>query len=201
MKSELLVSLLPDTGSGDGSWQERAISFVQGVTMSLARLSRAGLVVSNPELFARFVNLQRIENLVHFGVFQDMRGNLVDLRNETVNGRRVRGSGFAQLFAKMKAHDFGLIEFSLNSLPAYTETRPRVPHLLPEFDPMVWIEFKRSWRGPGPGPNGEAEICYPPGRRAAATAIRPETGRSCRARRPSTSTATWNRRWCRRSAR
>lgn len=161
MKSELLVSLLPDTGSGDGSWQERAISFVQGVTISLARLSRAGLVFSNPELFARFVNLQRIENLVHFGVFQDLRGNLVDLRNETVNGRRARGSGFAQLFAKMKAHDFGLIEFSLNSLPAYTETRPRVPHLLAEFDPMVWIEFKRSWRGPGPGPNGEAEICYP----------------------------------------
>lgn len=161
MKSELLVSLLPDTGSGDGSWQERAISFVQGVTMSLARLSKAGLVVSNPELFARFVNLQRIENLVHFGVFQDLRGNLVDLRNETINGRRVRDSGFAQLFARMKAHDFGLIEFSLNSLPAYTETRPRVPHLLPEFDPTVWVEFKRSWRGPGPGPNGEAEITYP----------------------------------------
>jgi intracellular multiplication protein IcmO len=161
MKSELLAGLLADTGSGDGSWQERAISFVQGVTLSLALLTKEGLVISNPELFARFVNLARLENLVHFGVFVDIRGNLVDLRNETINGRIVRDSGFAALYAKMKAHYFGLIEFSLNSLPAYTETRPRVPHMLPEIDPVVWIEFKRSWRGPGPGPNGEAEITYP----------------------------------------
>ncbi|WP_395675532.1 hypothetical protein [Inquilinus sp.] len=161
MKSELLASLLADTGSGDGSWQERAISFVQGVTMSVALLGKAGFVVSNPELFARYVNLSRLENLVHFGVFQDLRGNLVDLRNETVNGRRVADSGFAQIYAKMKSHYLGLIEFSLNSLPAYTETRPRVPHLLPEFDPVIWVEFKRTWRGPGPGPNGEAEITYP----------------------------------------
>ena len=169
MKSELLSGLLADTGSGDGSWQERAISFVQGVTMSLALLSKAGLVISNPALFAKFVNLARLENLVHFGVFVDVRGNLVDLRNETVNGRRVRDSGYAQLFTKMKAHHFGLIEFSLNSLPAYTETRPRVPHLLPDVDPEIWSAFKRSWRGPGPGPNGEAEITYP-----RATAGRPD---------------------------
>lgn len=76
-KSEMFISLLSDSGD---IWSDRAVSFVEAVMPALSYLSDQGMLLLNPDLLSHFVVLENLENLVHFGVFRDLHGNIIDLK-------------------------------------------------------------------------------------------------------------------------
>lgn len=68
---ELLSGLLPETGSGDGMWQERAITFISSLTKVLCYLRDIGEINLSPESFIEYTELAKVEELVweHNGKF------------------------------------------------------------------------------------------------------------------------------------
>lgn len=121
MKAELMISLL-DSGSSPGSdmWQGRAISFLEGIMPPLSFLAEKGYLLFNPRLLCQYFILENIENLVLFGVFVDLNGNLVNLKEGTTEQRR--------LFTELTERYCGNLLLYLENLPGYGMCRPERPH-------------------------------------------------------------------------
>ncbi len=106
--TEILVSLLSDSGGGDSMWQDRAISLLQGLIPPLNYLSTRGYLLFNAEALARFFPLNCIEDLYCYQAFIDHNGNRINL-HETQDG------------AFLKSEYLGALQTYLENLPGWTK--------------------------------------------------------------------------------
>lgn len=120
MKSELMVSLL-DSGTGGNSdmWQGRAISFLEAIIPPLSFLADKGYVLFNPQLLINYFQLPNIENLLWFGIFTDLNGNIVSLKN----GSEAEQSIYQELYNRY----CGNIRLYVMELPSYGMCKPTKP--------------------------------------------------------------------------
>lgn len=117
-KSELMQSLMSSGSGGDDMWRGRAVSFLDGVIPPLNFLSDKGYVLFNVGLLCDFYLLENIENLLWFGIFKDLNGHIVDLKN----GDNVQRRHFKEL----KTNFCGALELYIRNLPGYMV--PDKPH-------------------------------------------------------------------------
>ncbi|MBZ6078946.1 TraG/TraD/VirD4 family protein [Microvirga puerhi] len=127
-KAELMISLLDSAGGGSGSdmWQGRAISFLEAIMQPLTFLAERGYVLFSPKLLCDFYLLENIENFVHFGIFVDASGEIVNLKRHP---------------NPVKRRDWDLLRerylqpllLYLDNLPGYAAATPAQPHPVRQF--------------------------------------------------------------------
>ncbi|MFG1187910.1 TraM recognition domain-containing protein [Xanthobacter aminoxidans] len=118
MKAELMNGMLPD-GKKD-VWSERAVMFNAAVMPLLSFLAERGYVLFNPRLLVDFYNLDRIENLIWFGLLERHDGTVVDLRAEA-----------PQDFARLQLDQVsGPIKLYVEQLPGYAMAKPKTANVL-----------------------------------------------------------------------
>lgn len=118
-KSEVMVSLLD---GGDDMWKGRAIQYLEGVVPPLAFLSEQGFLLLNPTLLEQFLNLNVIENLVLFGLIQDLNGKLIWLKGD-----------YPAVWNALQARIKGL-ELYLYNVPSFNITRNNEPIYISGMD-------------------------------------------------------------------
>lgn len=154
MKSELMVSLL-DSGSGSGSdmWQGRAISFLEAICPPLSYLADRGLLLFNPQLLCEYFLLENIENLLWFGIFKDMNGNMVDLLDGSEERKRIYNTLVSKYCGNLRLY--------VENLPGYSAARPKKPHQPTSRTPEEWTAWLREtdskWKNTGQASGGEEE--------------------------------------------
>ena len=129
MKSELMVSLL-DTGQGGGAdmWQGRAINFMEAITPPLSFLADKGMVLFNPRLLCDFYLITNIENLLWFGIFIDLNGKIINLKEGPDDYKRI----YNDLYEKYA----GNLRLYMENLPGYAI--PKGPHRPTHMEAGDW---------------------------------------------------------------
>ena len=112
-KSEMFISLLVNSGD---IWYDRAVSLVEGIMPSLTYLSDQGMVLLNPDLLSHFVVIENLENLAHFGVFRDLHGEVIDLRDKR------HAAQWQELRLRLKS-----LDTYFATLPGGSMARPKAP--------------------------------------------------------------------------
>lgn len=146
-KSETMVSLLD---GGDPMWSGRAMTFVENIIPPLSYLSDRGYIVLNPKLLGVYSVLEVVENLILYGVFRDMHGEMVFLTKQPE---------YAGDWAELQARSGGIITY-LEGLPGYSTGRPPMPHRMPNTTDEEWANIERTFKPVGPpiDPNGRTEV-------------------------------------------
>jgi len=116
MKAELMNGMLPD-GKKD-VWSERAVMFNAAIMPLLSFLAERGYVLFNPRLLVDFYNLDRIENLIWFGLLERHDGTVVNLREEAPHD-----------FARLQLDQVsGPLKLYVEQLPGYAMSKPQRPN-------------------------------------------------------------------------
>lgn len=131
MKSELMVSLLDSGGGGNSDmWQGRAINFLEAICPPLSYLADRGLLLFNPKLLCDYYLLENIENLLWFGIFVDMNGVVVDLKNGTDDQKRLYNTMFTKYCGNLRLY--------VENLPGYSAVKPKKPNQPSTCSPEEW---------------------------------------------------------------
>ena len=127
-KAELMISLLDSAGGGGGSdmWQGRAISFLEAIMQPLTFLSERGYVLFSPKLLCDFYLLENIENFVHFGIFVDASGDVVNLKRHPDPEKR-------RDWEMLRERYLQPLLLYLDNLPGYAAATPAKPHPVRQF--------------------------------------------------------------------
>lgn len=119
-RRESLFRMLSDGVVPDGNdlWSERAAMFNAAILPVLSLLADRGYVTFNPLLLLDFYNLDRIENLIWFGLLERHDGTVVDLRAEA-----------PQDFARLQLDQVsGPLKIYVEQLPGYAMAKPQGPN-------------------------------------------------------------------------
>ena len=132
MKSELMVSLL-DGGQNGGSdmWQGRAVNFMEAICPPLSFLADRGFVLFNPKLLCDFYLIENIENLLWFGIFIDLNGKMINLKQG--------GDDYRRIYNTMSEKYCGNLRLYMQNIPAYSI--PKEPHRPVQMDEALWNVF------------------------------------------------------------
>lgn len=130
-KSEMFISLLSDSGD---IWSDRAVSFVEAVMPSLSYLSDQGMLLLNPDLLSHFVVLENLENIVHFGVFRDLHGEIIDLQEAKYAAQ------WQELRQRLKGADT-----YFDTLPGGALARPKGPWKPPGMTDEEYENWVDAW--------------------------------------------------------
>ncbi len=117
MKAELMNDLIA-TSNGADIWMKRAISFNAGIMPILSFLAEKKYILFNPRVLVDYYNLDRLENLVWFGLVQRYDGMMVDLKTAAPSDWAVLSTDAVS----------GAIRLYLNELPSYTPAKPKRPN-------------------------------------------------------------------------
>jgi Type IV secretion-system coupling protein DNA-binding domain. len=140
-KAEMIVSLLDSDGD---MWSGRAISFIESIIPPLSYLSERGYVLLNPSLLGDFFLLENIENLVWFGVFVDLNGRIIDLKNNS-----------KAEWEELQQRCNGIMLY-LDNLPSYSLCRPTKPHKPQRLDEDMVEELMAKYGGGPAESDGDA---------------------------------------------
>lgn len=119
-RRESLFRLLSDGVVPDGNdvWSERAAMFSAAILPVLLLLADRGYVTFNPQLLLDFYNLDRIENLIWFGLLERHDGTVVNLREEAPHD-----------FARLQLDQVsGPLKIYVEQLPGYAMAKPQGPN-------------------------------------------------------------------------
>lgn len=117
MKAELMNDLIA-TSNGADIWMKRAISFNAAIMPLLSFLADRGYILFSPRVLVDYYNLDRLENLVWFGLVQRYDGKVIDLKTAAP-------MDWAQLSTDAVS---GSMKLYLNELPSYTPAKPTRPN-------------------------------------------------------------------------